>query len=78
MFNTLSYFDGVIFAVRSPGMSLLSAGLMDEICPPRTVFAAYNHYTGPKRIKVYEFNHHEGGQAFHDIEKLKFLKELWK
>jgi cephalosporin-C deacetylase len=51
---------------------------MDEVCPPRTVFAAYNHYAGPKHIKVYEFNHHEGGQAYHDVEKLKFLKELWR
>jgi cephalosporin-C deacetylase len=78
VFNTLSYFDGVNFAARAQCSALFSAGLMDEVCPPRTVFAAYNHYAGSKQIKVYEFNHHEGGQAYHDVEKLKFLKELWK
>ena len=77
VFNTLSYFDGVNFAARVQCPALFSAGLMDEICPPRTVFASYNHYAGPKQIKVYEFNHHEGGQAYHDMEKLKFLQELW-
>ncbi|HTP09302.1 MAG TPA: acetylxylan esterase [Anaerolineae bacterium] len=78
VFSTLSYFDGLNFAARAKCPALFSVGLMDEICPPRTVFAAYNHYAGSKQIKMYEFNHHEGGQAYHDAEKLKFLKELWK
>jgi cephalosporin-C deacetylase len=78
VFNTLSYFDGLNFAARAQCAALFSAGLMDEICPPRTVFAAYNHYAGPKQIRTYEFNHHEGGQAYHDVEKLKFVKGLWQ
>lgn len=78
VFTTLSYFDGVNFATRAKCSALFSAGLMDEVCPPRTVFAAYNYYTGPKQIKVYEFNHHEGGQGYQDVEKLKFFKTLWK
>ena len=53
-------------------------GLLDEVCPPRTVFAAYNHDAGPKQIRVWEFNHHEGGQGYQDAERLKFVKELWK
>ena len=32
---------------------------MDQIRPPSTVFAAYNHYAGPKEIEVYPFNGHE-------------------
>ncbi len=78
VFNTLSYFDGVNFAARAKCPALFSVGLMDEVCPPRTVFAAYNHYAGPKEIRVWEFNHHEGGQAYQDVEKLRFLKELWR
>lgn len=77
VFNTLSYFDGLNFAARAKASALFSVGLMDDICPPRTVFAAFNHYQGPKEIKVYPYNRHEGGQAFHDREKLLFLMKLW-
>ena len=76
VFNTLAYFDGLNFAARATAPALFSVGLMDEICPPRTVFAAYNHYAGPKQIKVWSYNHHEGGDTFQVAEQLKFLNEL--
>lgn len=76
VWKTLSYFDGMSFAARAKAPALFSAGLMDDICPPSTVFAAYNHYAGRKQIKTYEFNNHEGGGEFHQVEKLKFLKEV--
>ena len=37
--------------------------------------AAYNAYAGDKEIREYPFNDHEGGQGFHDVEKLRFLAE---
>lgn len=37
------------------------------------VFAAYNHYAGPKDIAVYEFNGHERGGTRHLRAKLDFL-----
>ena len=77
VFRTLSYFDGVNFAARATAPALFSVGLMDEICPPSTVYAAYNHYAGPKQIKAYEYNNHEGGGSFHTLEKLRFLQALW-
>ena len=40
---------------------------------PSTVFAAFNHYAGPKQIAVYEFNGHEGGGTRHLQAKLDFL-----
>jgi cephalosporin-C deacetylase len=73
VFRTLSYFDGVNFSARARARALFSVGLMDEVCPPRTVFAAYNHYAGPKEIRVWPYNHHEGGQTYQVEEKLKFL-----
>jgi cephalosporin-C deacetylase len=76
VFETLSYFDGLNFAARAKSPALFSVGLMDDICPPSTVYAAYNHYAGPKQIRAYEYNNHEGGANFQTIEKLKFLKEL--
>ena len=78
VFNTLSYFDGVNFAARAKAKTLFSTGLMDQVCPPSTVYAAFNHWAGEKDIKVYTYNGHEGGQSFHDLEKLKFLKNIWK
>lgn len=75
VFNTLAYFDGVNFAPRIRARGLFSVGLMDEICPPSTVYAAYNHFAGPKDIRVYAYNHHEGGGNYHDQEKLRFLKQ---
>lgn len=74
VFSTLSYFDGVNFAARAKAPALFSVELMDTTCPPSTVFAAYNHYSGEKEIRVYEFNLHEGGESYQDLEKLKFLK----
>lgn len=74
---TLGYFDGVNFAARARGQALFSVGLLDEVCPPSTVYAAFNHYGGPKDIRVWRYNHHEGGGNYHTQEKLRFLQELW-
>jgi cephalosporin-C deacetylase len=77
VFQTLAYFDGLNFASRATCPTLFSTGLMDEICPPSTVFAAYNYYAGPKQITIWSYNHHEGGESFQLVEKLKFLADLW-
>jgi cephalosporin-C deacetylase len=78
VFQTLSYFDGVNFAARANSSTLFSVGLMDDVCPPSTVFAAYNYYAGPRQIKVWPYNQHEGGETFQNVEKLKFLAALWQ
>ncbi|MBK9928184.1 MAG: acetylxylan esterase [Anaerolineales bacterium] len=78
VFNTLSYFDGVNFAARAKAKALFNTALMDQICPPSTVFAAYNHWAGEKDIKVYPYNGHEGGGTYQTIENMKFLKSIWK
>jgi cephalosporin-C deacetylase len=78
VFGTLAYFDGINFAARANMPALFSVGLMDEVCPPRSVFAAYNHYSGEKRINVYPYNHHEGGGIHQTVEKLRFLSHLWQ
>jgi cephalosporin-C deacetylase len=77
VFRTLSYFDGVNFATRAHAKTLFSVGLMDMVCPPSTVYAAYNYWAGPKEIRVYAYNGHEGGGDFHTVEKVKFLKGVW-
>lgn len=76
VFETLSYFDGVSFSARARAKALFSVALMDEICPPSTVYAAYNHYAGQKEIRVYPYNGHEGGEGVQHMERLKFLQQL--
>jgi len=78
VFNTLSYFDGVNFSARAKAKSLFSVALMDQVCPPSTVYAAFNHWAGEKDIKVYPYNGHEGGQSYQTAEKLRFIKGIWK
>lgn len=75
VFNTLSYFDGVHFAPGVTARSLFSVGLMDMVCPPSTVFAAYNRITAPKDILVYGFNEHEGGGVYQAEAWLRFFAE---
>ena len=72
--HTLSYVDGVSFARRAGAPALFSVGLRDTICPPSTVFAAYNTYAAPeKEIAVYAFNGHEGGDATHVRRQLDWV-----
>jgi cephalosporin-C deacetylase len=40
---------------------LVSVGLWDLICPPSTVFAAYNHMKCEKEMAVYPYNGHGDG-----------------
>lgn len=73
---TLAYFDGAVLATRARAPALFSVGLMDEACPPSTVYAAFNRYGGPKEIVEYPFNGHEAGAGFHDANKLRWLAQL--
>ena len=56
--DTLRYVDCALLARRITARCLLSAGLMDTICPPSTVFAAYNEITAGKDISVHPFTGH--------------------
>jgi cephalosporin-C deacetylase len=78
VFETLGYVDGMNFAARARPPALFSVGLMDEVAPPSTVFAAYNHYSGPGEIRTWPFSGHEAGSMHHVREQLTFLAGLWK
>jgi cephalosporin-C deacetylase len=77
VFATLNYFDGMHFAARARAPALFSAALADRVCPPSTVYAAYNHYAGPKQMINWEFNDHEGGGSHQAVHQLAFLRALW-
>lgn len=83
--RTLSYVDGVSFARRATAPLHLGTGLRDTVCPPRSTFAVRNAYATrqvalgeprpPIELRVYPFNHHEGGEALHVRRQLCWLRE---
>jgi cephalosporin-C deacetylase len=60
--NTLRHVDCALLARRVTARTLVSVGLMDDITPPSTVFAAYNEIPGAdqaaKEIAVYPYTDH--------------------
>jgi cephalosporin-C deacetylase len=71
--DTLRYIDCALLARRITAQCLLSTGLMDTICPPSTVFAAYNEITAGKDIAVYPYTRHAvpSAQLERQIEHLR-------
>ncbi len=75
VWRTLSYLDGASFARRARAAGLFSVALMDDVCPPSTVYAAYNGWAGEKEIDVYPYNRHEGGQEYRFAPTLAWLRK---
>ena len=75
-FATLNNFDGLHFAARATAPALFSVGLMDTICPPSTVYAAFNAYTGTKEMTRYTYNDHEGGGPFQEERQRTWLAQV--
>ena len=73
--DTLRYVDNALLASRITAETSVVVGLMDQVCPPSTVFAAYNAITAPKRIEVNPFGVHAASRQ-HDERKLEFLRRL--
>jgi cephalosporin-C deacetylase len=77
-FDTLTYFDNMNLINRTQVKhAYYSVGLWDQICPPSTVYASYNHLPAAveKSIEIYPYNGHEGGGNLHQQRKLKWLRE---
>jgi cephalosporin-C deacetylase-like acetyl esterase len=51
--ETLAYFDVVNFARRVKVKGMYSWGFNDVVCPPTSMYAAYNVIPGPKELKVF-------------------------
>lgn len=77
VFGVLSYFDVSNLVGRASAPALVTVSLMDPICLPSTVYAAYNRYAGRKRIIEWEFNSHEGGQMLTSRAAIGFLDEVF-
>ena len=60
MFRTLSYFDIKNFTDRIQCPVIMAIGLQDDVCPPHTNFAGYNHIRTEKSWICYP-------DAFHNV-----------
>ena len=74
VFRTLSYFDNMNLAPRNKSNVLMSVGLVDDCCPPSSIYATYNHLSCNKDIKVYRYHKHEDILA-HWAEKFAWAQK---
>lgn len=67
VFTRLGYIDIQFLAPRIKGEVMMFTGLLDNICPPSTQFAAYNKMTCKKSVKIYPDFGHEGLPEYSDL-----------
>ncbi|MFJ2521265.1 acetylxylan esterase [Cellulosimicrobium cellulans] len=75
LLSRLAYVDVVAHVRAATAPALFSVAMRDDVCPPKTVLAAYRAYKGPKELAVYEFHGHEGGQWRHEERKLSWIRK---
>ena len=75
IFTKLGYIDCQHLAPRIRASVLMVTGLMDQICPPSTQFAAYNKITANKHMVLYPDFAHESLPDASDIV-FEFMDEL--
>lgn len=74
VFEATKYYDAIFAARRFTGPSLHFVSFLDDICPPETVYAAYNQMAGP-RIMLHSLDlYHNSPSEFIDDRRL-FLRE---
>ena len=67
VFEKLGYIDIQFLAPRIKAKVLMGTGLIDEICPPSSQFAAYNKITSEKEVVFYPDFGHEDLPGFQDM-----------
>jgi cephalosporin-C deacetylase len=72
--DTLRYVDCALLARRITADCLVSVGLMDETCPPSTVYAAYHEIPAAKELAVFRFGVH-AIPGSHTERRLRHLRE---
>ena len=75
IFTKLGYIDIQYLVPRIKGEVLMLTGLLDDICPPSTQFAAYNKMTCKKRHLIYPDYKHEALKDVNDITYQFLLNE---
>ena len=71
---TLSYFDNLNLAPMIKCRTVVSNGLWDDVCPPSTIFAAYNHIAAEKQMCVYPYHGHEWPYEHREVQHREVMK----
>lgn len=74
--RTLSYFDNVNLAPWIKAKTVICNGLWDDVCPPSTIFAAYNHIAAEKQMEVYRFHGHETPYEHRELQHRLLIETL--
>ena len=74
IYSILSYFDVKNLAPRIRCPILMAAGLLDNVCPPHTNFAAFNQITAEKKYYVFPDQGHSVPPQWYKI-RMDFFKE---
>ncbi|MDD3334002.1 MAG: acetylxylan esterase [Eubacteriales bacterium] len=75
IFTRLGYIDIQHMAHRIQAKVRMYTGLMDNICPPSTQFAAYNKMTCPKEVVLYPDFKHESFPGMED-DVMQFMLKM--
>lgn len=74
--RTLSYCDIMNLAPRIRCKTIVANSLWDDICPPSSVFAAYNHIAAEKQMAIYPFHKHEVPYEHEELKYRTLLETL--
>ncbi len=66
VWTRLGYIDNQYLAPRIEAEVIMGVGLMDEICPPSSQFAAFNKIKSKKETVIYPDFGHEHLPGFND------------
>jgi cephalosporin-C deacetylase len=68
------YFDGVNFAQSIKAKALISMGFIDQVCPPSSVYTAFNAYKGPKQVLEKPLIAHQLSPPWREVSQ-KFIDQ---
>ena len=75
IFEKLGYIDVSNLAPRVKSKVMMATGLMDEVCPPSTQYAAYNRLNCEKEHILYPDFGHEYLPQFDDLT-FRFMLDM--
>jgi cephalosporin-C deacetylase-like acetyl esterase len=76
IYSLLSYFDIKNLTQWIECPVIMGIGVQDEVCPPHTNFAAFNHVTSEKKWMAFPEHGHSVGKEFYDKSMAFFKKVL--
>ena len=74
--TTVAYFDGINFASRISCPIIVNIGLQDNVCPPETGYALFEHIAATeKQLYPYDGHGHDAGRVKHTAVLDRFFAQ---